>query len=158
RISAPEDRTIWIKQIVHAGDPDDNTQRIRGFLFDITTAKEIEADRENSQHKLRQLAAQSQNIREEERMIIARELHDELAQSLTLAKTDLSWLSGRFSRKVGVDVRKPLEAKISEMERTLDSTWETIRRILSSLRPPLLDDLGLKAAIEFHMEEFTKRV
>ena len=158
RVCATDGSVIWIKQIVHSGDADDNIQRIRGFLFDITEAKEIEEDRENSQFKLRQLAAQSQNVREEERMIIAREIHDELGQSLTLSKIDLAWLAGRLARTVAEDIRKPLETKISEMERMLDSTLETVRRILSALRPPLLDDLGLKAAIEFHMEDFTKRV
>jgi signal transduction histidine kinase len=51
-----------------------------------------------------------------------------------------------------------LEEKITELDRMLDATLDTVRRILSALRPPLLDDLGLKAAMEFHVAEFSKRV
>jgi PAS domain S-box-containing protein len=158
RMRAPGGRLIWIKQIVHSGEPAEDAEHARGFLLDITEAKQLEFEREHSQLKLRQLAAQSHNVREEERMIIAREIHDELGQALTLSKIGIAWLGGRLVKTVDEEVRKPLEDKITELDRMLDATLDTVRRILSALRPPLLDDLGLKAAMEFHVAEFSKRV
>jgi len=158
RVRTQDGRIIWIKQIVHSGEPGEEPIKGRGFFLDVTEAKQLEAEREYSQLKLRQLAAQSHHIREEERMIIAREIHDELGQALTLSKIGLAWLGGRMAKTIDEEVRQPLEEKIVEMDRMLDSTLETVRRILSALRPPLLDDLGLKAAIEFHLQEFSRRV
>jgi PAS domain S-box-containing protein len=70
RMRAPGGRGVWIKQIVHSGDPGEDAEHARGFLLDVTEAKQLEVEREHSQLKLRQLAAQSHNVREEERMII----------------------------------------------------------------------------------------
>jgi PAS domain S-box-containing protein len=150
-------RTIWVKEILQAGEPGLEGNKFRGFLLDVTESKRLEAEREQFQLKLRQLSAQSHNVREEERMIIAREIHDELGQALTFFKIELAWLSSRLAKTVDEEVRKPMEEKLVDLGKMLDSTMMTVRRILSALRPPLLDDLGLKAAIEYHVEEFTRR-
>ncbi len=123
----------------------------------LKRAEDTASERDDTWSQLRDLAARSQNIREEERSRIAREIHDELGQALTLFKLDLSWLTGRLAKLVDDEQRGPLDEKIAGMAEMIDSTLTTVRRISSALRPPLLDELGLKAAIEFHMEEFSKR-
>ena len=90
-------------------------------------------------------------------MNVAREIHDELDQALTLLRIDLNWLCQQLAKTVSDEARKPLEEKIGTMEQMIHWTLETVRRILAALRPPLLDEVGLKAAIEFHLEDFSKR-
>ncbi|MEA3213469.1 MAG: hypothetical protein QOE70_6526 [Chthoniobacter sp.] len=158
RVRTSDGCCIWVRQIVHCAAEDDDRQRVRGFLFDVTEAKQVEQDRERSRIQLRELAARGQQIREEERVNIAREIHDELGQALTLFKFDLSWLANRIAETVAENVRNAMEGRIRSMEESLDATLQVVRRILSALRPPLLDELGLKEAIEWQMQEFSKRM
>jgi signal transduction histidine kinase len=101
---------------------------------------------------LRALAAHLQSVREEERVRIAREVHDELGQALTGVKYDLAWLA----RGLPEDLTE-LREKARGMLSLLDTTIRTIRRIFTELRPSVLDELGLVAAIEWHAQEFQSR-
>ena len=94
----------------------------------------------------------SRPVRDEERTNIAREIHDELGQTLTALKIDLSWLSSRINAN-----QKPLVKKIKVMNNLLNSSIKTMKRISTELRPVLLDDIGLEAALEWQAEEFEKR-
>ena len=87
-----------------------------------------------------------------ERTNIAREIHDELAQTLTVLKMDLTWLKKKLPMG-----QKPMIEKINTMLKAIDSTIETMKRIATDLRPGILDDLGLAAAIEWQAEEFQKQ-
>ena len=98
RVRAIDGRLIWIRQIVHWASDENERRYVRGFLFDVTEARQAEEERERSRLQLRELAARGQEIREEERMNIAREIHDELGQALTLFTIDLSWLRARIAR------------------------------------------------------------
>lgn len=158
RVQMADGRLVWIKQIVQRDAGEAQRDELRGFLFEVTEAKKAEEERERSRGQLRELAARTQQVREEERMNIAREIHDELGQGLTLLKIDLAWLSGSLAKTVADEIRKPLEERIGKMEQMIHWTLLTVRRILSALRPPLLDELGLKDAIEFQMGEFSQRV
>jgi PAS domain S-box-containing protein len=129
-----------------------------GSVIDITERKEAEEERERSRTQLREFAERCQQVREEERMTVAREIHDELGQSLTLFKLDLAWLSGRIAKISSEETRQPLAEKLSSTEQLIDSTLKTVRRILAALRPPLLDECGLKDAIEFQVQEVAKRL
>jgi len=152
-------RYIWIKQIVKHSAEKDERGRARGFLFDITDAKEAEMERERSRQLLRELAARSQGVREEERINLARELHDEMGQSLTLLRLDIAWLNNRMAKLAPtISAIEPLQAKLGSMEHVLQDTLSTVRRIISSLRPPILDELGLADAIQWQADEFTRRV
>jgi signal transduction histidine kinase/predicted nucleic acid-binding protein len=104
-----------------------------------------------SHQQLRELAASLQTIREEERTSIARELHDELGQQLLRLRMDLSWLSGRVK-----DLSAPLHEKVLGMKQFIESTVDTVRRVTTRLRPPVLDDLGLAEAMRWQMAEFEK--
>ena len=129
-----------------------------GSVIDITERKQADEERERSRMQLREFAERCQQVREEERMTVAREIHDELGQSLTLFKMDLAWLSGRIAKIESEEIRQPLEEKINSTEQLIGSTLKTVRRILAALRPPLLDECGLKDAIEFQVQEVSKRL
>jgi signal transduction histidine kinase len=104
-----------------------------------------------SHDQLRALTGHLQFVREEERTRIAREVHDELGQALTGLKLDLSWLSGQIRGTPA------LQRKIKSMTGQIDATIQAVRRIATELRPGVLDNLGLAAAIEWQATEFQTR-
>ena len=112
----------------------------------------MEAELRSSRQQLRNLAAHLQSVREEERASIARELHDEMGQALTALKMDLSWLNKRLAQD-----DTSLAEKVESMSRLTDRTIQGVRRLSTELRPGILDDLGLAAAIEWQVEEFEER-
>ncbi|SEM20629.1 PAS domain S-box-containing protein [Syntrophus gentianae] len=118
---------------------------------DITERKRAEKELEASREQMRNLSIHLQSVREEERARIAREIHDELGQSLTAFKMDLSWLGKRMAAEKG------LWDKIKAMSGLVDQTIESVHRISADLRPGLLDDLGLVAAMEWQAKDFSSR-
>jgi PAS domain S-box-containing protein len=119
---------------------------------DITDRKRAEEELRRSREQLRSLADHLQSVREEERTAIAREIHDDLGQALTGLKMDLSWLAKKLPEN-----EKALIDKIQAMSDLTNTTLKTVQRISTELRPGLLDDLGLVAAIEWQTEEFQNR-
>ena len=107
---------------------------------------------EQSEEKLRRLAAYLVSVREEERAHIAREIHDELGQVLTGLKMDVSWLAQRLDAK-----QKTLHGKTQSMCGLIDSAIQTVRKIASGLRPEILDEMGIVAAINWQAKDFQKR-
>ncbi|MGN6294962.1 MAG: HAMP domain-containing sensor histidine kinase [Chitinophagaceae bacterium] len=103
--------------------------------------------------QLRDLSAHLQNIREEERMHIAREMHDELGQLLTGFKMDVI----SVKRKLPGDIDPSIYKKLEIMENNTNEAIKFVRRLAAELRPSLLDDLGLVAALEWHSQEFENR-
>ncbi|HEY2986970.1 MAG TPA: GAF domain-containing protein [Candidatus Binatia bacterium] len=126
--------------------------RMIGSMTDITDAKQARAELESSHERLRALAGHLQAAREEERTRVAREIHDELGQALTGLKMDVAWL-----RKKLVKDQEPLREKTDSMLALMDQTIQSVRRISTELRPGVLDDLGLAAAIEWQIHEFQNR-
>lgn len=122
------------------------------LAIDVTEQHLAEERLKQSYESIRELTDHLNNVREEERMHIAREIHDELGQLLTVLKMDVSWLNKKLSPDPG-----PVKEKITDLLLLIDTTVKTVRRIASELRPSLLDDLGLVAAMEWHFEEFQKR-
>lgn len=108
--------------------------------------------RMRAQEELASFAAEASGIREQEKSRIARELHDELAQSLTALKMDTIWLRDNPLADPAVAV-----AKLNEMLSLLDTSVAATRRIAADLRPLVLDDLGLVPAIEWLAHNFTQR-
>jgi PAS domain S-box-containing protein len=121
-----------------------------GVTRDITGRKRTEEALKKNSEQLRALSAHLQQVREEERTHIAREIHDELGQSLTALKMDLVSLGHAGDPK-------SLGAKIRSMGELIDQTVQTVRRIASELRPGILDDLGIVAALQWQAQEFRKR-
>jgi signal transduction histidine kinase len=128
----------------------DQTQQLNAELEE--RIKERTAQLEESQSRLRQLSAHLQAAREEERARIAREIHDELGQILTVLKIDLV----SIQRMLG-SPGQPVEDKLKTMLQLIDTTVQQVRRIATELRPGLLDDLGLAAAMEWQLNEFQER-
>ncbi|HWO41720.1 MAG TPA: PAS domain-containing protein [Candidatus Eisenbacteria bacterium] len=111
-----------------------------------------EEDLRRSREALRALAARLQAVREEERTELAREIHDELSGSLTALKMDLSLIAMDLTVE-----QAALTEKIESMNRLIDGTVNSVRNLASRLRPGVLDDLGLVAAIEWQARDFQKR-
>jgi len=119
---------------------------------DISDRKKSEQELMQSHERLRDLASHLQVVREEERALIAREIHDELGQALTALKMDVHWLRHRLPGE-----KQSLVDKTNVMSKLIDRTVQSVRRINAELRPGLLDDFGLSAAIEWEAGEFSKR-
>jgi len=120
-------------------------------IREISENKRTEETLRVSGEQMRDFAARLEAVREEERTRVAREIHDELGQALTVLKLDLSWLRSRTSRS------SESQKRLKSMIRHVDDTLETVRRIASELRPSVLDNLGLIPAIEWQVSEFRKR-
>jgi PAS domain S-box-containing protein len=125
---------------------------IWGITRDITELKRAEEERERSFEQLRALAARLQSIREEERKRVAREIHDQLGQTLTAIKIDLSSLVRELPTGENQHSKRT-----SSMLQLVDDSIRSVRRICTELRPGILDDLGLVAAIEWAGEDFESR-
>jgi PAS domain S-box-containing protein len=109
----------------------------------------IAIERRNLDDELHNLAARIEEVREEERTKMAREIHDELGQALTALKLDIAWVSRRSQGEVA--------AKLGEMSQAADEIITSVRRISAELRPGILDAIGLPAALEWQADELTKR-
>ncbi|MBL7858448.1 MAG: PAS domain S-box protein [Cyclobacteriaceae bacterium] len=123
-----------------------------GVGIDITDRIKAEKELLVYTEEIKRLTAHLEQVREDERTRIAREVHDELGQQLTGLKMDASWLSKKISSEQTI-----IQDKLSGMLSLMDHTVKTIRRISSDLRPGILDDLGLVAALEWQSAEFEKK-
>jgi len=132
----------------------DTSRNIQGIVYvalNIMERKLAEAQLKESREKLRNLLAYLQSVREHERTAFAREIHDELGQSLTALKMDLHWLGNKCREN------PPMVSKTKSMLKLIDRTIQTVKKICIELRPGVLDDLGLTAAIEWQAREFQNR-
>jgi PAS domain S-box-containing protein len=132
---------------------------LRWLIHDVTERKAAEAKVLQAEHalrssreQLRALTTHLQNRQEEERRQLAREIHDELGQALTVLKIDAAWLSTRLGA-ADASCRERLQSMTAQ----LDALVTSVHRIGTELRPGLLDDLGLTAAIEWQLQEVCKR-
>ncbi len=107
------------------------------------------AELKESEEQLRRLAQRLESVREQEQTRIAREIHDQLGQALTALKLDLTWVQRRLAGE-----RHLLSEKADQLVTLVDATIEAGRQISAELRPPILEDLGLAAAIEWSLQRF----
>jgi PAS domain S-box-containing protein len=144
------DGTVFPADIVIVRVPAATGVSYTCFLRDLTEPRRARDALTQSQAQLRALAGRVQAATEEERTRIARELHDELGQQLTAIRMDLGWL-----------LRRPQSDEVAERLRAIsalvDTTFKVVRRLGTELRPGILDDLGLAAAIEWQAREFSSR-
>ncbi|HXB75355.1 MAG TPA: PAS domain S-box protein [Candidatus Acidoferrales bacterium] len=152
RIVLPEGTVKHCRGIGHpvvneAGEP----VEFIGTVIDVTETRHAEEELQNSLEQLRALAARVQSAREEERTRVAREIHDELGQALTAIKLDVSSLIHDLPPD------RKQEKKAESILALVDRTIQFVRRLSAELRPGMLDDLGLVAALEWAAEEFETR-
>jgi PAS domain S-box-containing protein len=121
--------------------------------IDFTERKRAEDALRQSHEQLRNLSQHLQSVREEERTRISRELHDELGQYLSILKLDVQWLENLSSNNNGGSSNK----KIQSMKKNIDTTINQVRNISRELRPSILDNFGLVAAIEWQAEDFEEK-
>lgn len=128
-----------------------------GFFSDITERKKAEYEIRESREQLKNFAAHLQTIREEERTYLSRELHDNLGQSLTALRIDLhNVITDILEKNVSGDLSNIIKQSY-DLISIIDSTIQSMRDIARELRPSILDNLGLLAAIEWQIREFSKR-
>lgn len=122
-----------------------------GLLFNISEAKRQEEEIRTSREQMRELSLYINNVREEQRTKIAREIHDVLGGTLTTLLMDLEWLARQVSAPKAVE-------RAGAMIELAGEAIETVRKISSDLRPGVLDNLGLLAAIEWQCHELRSRM
>jgi len=141
----------WQTTGFYEGD-DEKNHLLLSIGEDITERKIAEDELSKSRQQLRELTRYLQDAREEERTHMAREIHDELGQMLTALTMDLAWMSKRLPPDTPI-----LAEKIIMMTKLVNETIQMVQRIATELRPGLLDDLGLTAALEWQTQEFAER-
>jgi len=122
------------------------------ILRDVSERVRAEDALRRSQEELRERGSTAQQALEQEKARFARELHDELAQSLAMLQMDIAWCSER-----GTVDREALAKRLERMRALVDTTIKATRRIAGDLRPLMLDDLGFVPALEWLVENFTRR-
>jgi PAS domain S-box-containing protein len=137
--------------IAIASLPDHGHTVVQMVITDITERARENRELERSRGDLRRLSASMVQAREDERRRIARELHDELGQRLTALKMELSSLGAESTQATR-------DGRIGAMLEMVDDTVATVRRIATELRPLMLDDLGLNAAIEWLADSWSRRM
>lgn len=118
---------------------------------DLSRREEAENKIKQASLKLRNLALHLQNIREEERALFAREIHDELGQILTYLKIQVTLIGKKLN-----DDQDALHEKINSSLKLIDESVDAVQRITSKLRPAILDELGISAAIDWQVQDFKK--
>jgi PAS domain S-box-containing protein len=131
--------------------------RLIGVITDISENKRAEAERAALTGRIRAFAARVENVREEERTRIAREIHDVLAQELTRVKIDLIWIGKRVSQPIPAANFGALMERVAGATAQTDAAITAVQKIATELRPVILDRLGLSAAVEWQAEDFTRR-
>jgi len=149
---------IWISENVRTRrDPAGVLVGYEGTVEHITERKLAEARLRTTLDEVRTLSGRLTKVQEGERTRIARELHDELGVGLTCLKIDLSRLHTMVSEGAGAGARKKAGDKIRSMVEQIDTTIASVQRLVTELRPAILDDLGLVAAVEWQCQDFQKR-
>ena len=149
-LDAENDDRAWYSCRVGPISQQGKVESVVVLCTNVTESRLKDQELRRSGEQLRRLTARQQALVEEERRHISREVHDELGQLLTALKIELSWLGNRLEDG-------PLLDRTVSMSGLVDTTISTVRRISSRLRPPLLDDLGPEAALDWLVQDACAR-
>jgi PAS domain S-box-containing protein len=141
--------TVWTRLVLSDGTT-------IGFGEDITERKRTDERLRQSREGLRALSERLLAAREEESARIARVVHDEVGQMLTALRLDVAWLERQLEAPAP-PARETLGGKLHDMSQLLDLASDALHHIIDELRPGILDELGLEAAVEWYVAEFEKR-
>jgi two-component system sensor histidine kinase UhpB len=138
---------VWLEW---TSQPNVSKNQTFAIARNITQRKKTEVELQNSLSQLHQLTQHIEKVREEERVSISRELHDDLGQALTAVKIDLGLIKQNIASPEAL-------LRLTKVSLLVSDTIKTVQRLTSQLRPQIIDDLGLEAAIEWHTKEFAQR-
>ena len=130
---------------------EDGTVVWDGIVWDISESKRIELALDSSRGQLRELSAHLESVREEEKARIAREVHDELGQMLTVLKLETSMCELAYA-----DLDPGLRERLNSMKKLIAQLFQLVRDVATALRPPILD-AGICSAIEWQARRFEAR-
>lgn len=152
RIMFPDARIKWVSLGATPHNIESGFPRWEGILLDITQSKLDELEIRRTQQQLMELSSHIQDAKEQERLHIAREVHDEIGSLLTAIKFDLAWLTQRLPKD-----DPPITDKARTIETLVNKVIAAANNLAHSLRPGVLDHFGFVAAIEIEAQEFSKR-
>jgi len=153
RIVTPHDGTVkWIELRSSPRKMEHGEIWWEGIMYNITQSKQAEIAMLHSQAQVRELSAHILEVREQERLNIAREVHDQLGNMLTAIKLDVAWLKKRLPAD-----NAQVTEKSKDIENLLDKCIVTTNNISRTLRPSVLDAFGIIAAVEVEVKEFEQR-
>lgn len=152
RVRTPGGETKWINLRSSPRHVDAGGVVWEGVVFNVTQSKETERELRESRAQLAELSSHLQVVKEEERERIARDIHDELGGTLVAIKFDVALLAG----KIPTDPLQ-LRKRVRSIEKLVDDAIATAGRVARELRPGILKDFGLAAAVECQAEDFTQR-
>ena len=144
---------VWVDtRRVVLRDPRGHAIGVLAVAKDITERKQSDEALRATHERLREFAGRMRSVREQERALMARQIHDELGQVLTALGMDVAWLEARLPAQ-----DRPLVEKCQAMSAIIEGTIGRVRTLATELRPAVLDDLGLLAAIEWETQQFARR-
>jgi PAS domain S-box-containing protein len=142
----------WMKEILW-----NDIKHYQVISLDITEQKQAEEALKESQQELRKFAMHLQNVREEEKIALAREIHDDLGQMLVALKIDLGLFKQKVSKRRESIGLEDMLSKFNNLLNLVDKTIKTTRRIMTGLRPEIIDSLGFIEAAKSYVLEFEER-
>jgi PAS domain S-box-containing protein len=157
RMIAADGRTVWMRNLVRVMIENNEPKELIGVMIDLTERKKAEIELKQSRERLRALSAHLQFVREQERIKIAREVHDDLGQVLSALRMELSLLNQNLLESSDTAPRQKILQELSTMSHLVDDTIRSVRRIITELRPEVLDHLDLSSALEWQIQEFRAR-
>lgn len=131
--------------------------KVIAMVRNITAHKDVEKELKRSKEQLKKFAAHLQHVREEERVVLAREIHDELGQILVALKIDMGMLRQQVNQHVGANGLESITLKFDQLFKLVDKTIKTTRKIMTGLRPEVLELIGISEAARLHTIEFAER-
>lgn len=149
RMIAKDGSIVWLADFVTVVAENERSTLLRGVMVDITARKNAEAELQLKNVQLKELSTHLQNVREEERRYLAREVHDELGQLAAVIKMDIDWIRIKMP-----GLPENYAKRITHASSTTDLLINTIRKLASELRPGMLDELGLNASLEWQCKKF----
>jgi PAS domain S-box-containing protein len=158
RLITRSGETRWIDDHTRAiADAHGVVTHFQGIIMDVTAQREVAEALRRSREELRGLSQRMDEMREEERAVLAREIHDELGHALTSVKLDVAWLMRNFARGKEALSDSQVMGRTQVVLDTLDRAIGFTRDLSSRLRPGILDHLGLVATLEWLVQDFGAR-
>jgi len=158
RYVKPDSSTVWINMTIAKTKVDKFGNPCHVCMIeDITQNKQAEEELKNSREELKRYASHLQNIREEERILLAREIHDDLAQNLVVVKVDMGLLKMKLLKDVGDADDSGLMDNLTELSTKMNNTISTCRKIMSGLRSEELELIGLLETMKQYTKDFQEK-